>query len=680
MAPSTKGLNAKLEKPEHALQAIVLSDSYNYRFRPLTLDKPRCLLPLMNTPLIEYTFEFLALAGVQEVYVFCCAHADQVRDYIANSKWNTSASPFKVYTIVSRESLSVGDALRELDAKQLITSDFILVSGDVVSNVPLADVLAKHRARREVDKNSIMTMVVREASPYHRTRAQSESSVFVIDKKTQQCVHYEANEQGKKAISLDPQILSEHEELEIRNDLIDCQIDICSNDVPALFTENFDYQDIRKDFVYGVLTSDLLGKKIHCYVAKDHYAARVRSLQTYDAISKDVIARWTYPLVPDSNLLGQTFSYQRSQIYKEENVVLARSCVVRSKCLIGAYTTIGDATVVSDTVIGRNCTIGSNCKLEDTFLWENVSVGDNCTIQKAIIADGVTIGNNCTIEEGAVIASGVVVGNNVVIPGDMRLTIHESHSQGIPDDPELVGEGGHGLEYCAEEDSDEEELMEASGLVQKFSAVDIESSSDSDYSSSSEDDMDFPNAFSARRDSVTTMNSEDFDEGDFNKEAQQSLERAFEENHEVDIAVLELNTLRMAMNANYHEVRSAIVMALLKYMIALGSPIRDAVNKVMSRWSPLLARLTFNQDDQVDVMLSLQRYCVRFNASRYFPLILTYFYNEEVVDEDGFHQWYDDPRASAGENASLYNGSGQQFMEWLDTAESESSSEEEEEA
>lgn len=54
--------------------------------------------------------------------------------------------------------------------------------------------------------------------------------------------------------------------------------------VPSLFQDNFDYGDIRRDFVYGVLTSDLLMKNIHCYVAKDGYAARVADTRSYDAV------------------------------------------------------------------------------------------------------------------------------------------------------------------------------------------------------------------------------------------------------------------------------------------------------------------------------------------------------------------------------------------------------------
>lgn len=40
------------------------------------------MLPLANTPLIEYTFEFLANAGVEDVFLYGGAHSDQLEKYI----------------------------------------------------------------------------------------------------------------------------------------------------------------------------------------------------------------------------------------------------------------------------------------------------------------------------------------------------------------------------------------------------------------------------------------------------------------------------------------------------------------------------------------------------------------------------------------------------------------------
>lgn len=74
-------------------------------------------------------------------------------------------------------------------------------------------------------------------------------------------------------------------DLEVRIDLTDCSIDVCSVDVPALFTENFDYEDLRVDFVHGVLTSDILGKAIYCHVPKTGYSARAKDTKSYGAIT-----------------------------------------------------------------------------------------------------------------------------------------------------------------------------------------------------------------------------------------------------------------------------------------------------------------------------------------------------------------------------------------------------------
>lgn len=150
----------------------VLTDSYKSRFRPLSLTTPRCLLPLANVPLIEYTLEFLAVSGIEDVFIFVSSrHAQKVEKYIKASKWNQASSPFKTCKIVmSLASMSVGDAMRELDAKGMITTDFLLVNGDFVGNFPLEPILKEHRERRKLNANSIMTMVLSEAGRQHRTK------------------------------------------------------------------------------------------------------------------------------------------------------------------------------------------------------------------------------------------------------------------------------------------------------------------------------------------------------------------------------------------------------------------------------------------------------------------------------------------------------------------------------
>lgn len=41
MAPKANGKEKALDDEEEVLQAVILADSFNRRFRPLTLNKPR---------------------------------------------------------------------------------------------------------------------------------------------------------------------------------------------------------------------------------------------------------------------------------------------------------------------------------------------------------------------------------------------------------------------------------------------------------------------------------------------------------------------------------------------------------------------------------------------------------------------------------------------------------------
>jgi NDP-sugar pyrophosphorylase family protein len=50
-----------------------------------------------------------------------------------------------VQTVISLSSQSAGDALREINDLGYIRHNFVLVSGDVVSNMRLAPVLATHK-------------------------------------------------------------------------------------------------------------------------------------------------------------------------------------------------------------------------------------------------------------------------------------------------------------------------------------------------------------------------------------------------------------------------------------------------------------------------------------------------------------------------------------------------------
>ena len=115
---------------------------------------------------------------------------------------------------------------------------------------------------------------------------------------------------------------------------------------------------------------EMLGKTIYTHVLTSEYAARVHDAHTYDAVSRDIVQRWAFPLVPDSSLLpGASCTYGRGCIYKEKGVSLARSALVKRDSVLGRGASVGEGTIISSSVLGRDCTIGLNVMLENCYLW-----------------------------------------------------------------------------------------------------------------------------------------------------------------------------------------------------------------------------------------------------------------------------------------------------------------------
>ena len=122
----------------------------------------------------------------------------------------------------------------------------------------------------------------------------------------------------------------------------DLGVDICEADVPALCTENFDYHDLRRHFLNGVLLSELLGKNIGVHLigaeptdtegtgstgsGSGMYVERVRDTRTYGDISSDVLTRWTFPLTPDLMALdGAQYELRKGNVYiAKDHVSLGR--------------------------------------------------------------------------------------------------------------------------------------------------------------------------------------------------------------------------------------------------------------------------------------------------------------------------------------------------------------------
>ena len=111
-------------------KAIVLAAGFGTRLRPLTLARPKPLLPVMGEPMLARILDMLVSWGIEEIAVNAHYLADQIEDFVKEYQGDGGKG---VKITVSRENeiLGTGGVLRPL-RKWIGDEPFWLVNGDIV--------------------------------------------------------------------------------------------------------------------------------------------------------------------------------------------------------------------------------------------------------------------------------------------------------------------------------------------------------------------------------------------------------------------------------------------------------------------------------------------------------------------------------------------------------------------
>lgn len=280
--------------------------------------------------------------------------------------------------------------------------------------------------------------------------------LWAIDTSNQRLLSYDQllRYSAEHTVEFPPDLLSDYQQLDIRNDLLDTGVEICSPDVLALWQDSFDLQAPRRQFLKLTLRDyELNNKTIYTYITNSGYSARVRDLKSYASVAKDIIAKRSYPLSPEFNMISsQNYSFSRGNVYKDEDVVLHRQASVEKDSVIGQGTSIGAESVITRSTIGRGCIVGRGVRISDSHIFDDTVIGDYSTVISSIVANEVVIGKRCLLDSSILswscrISDGVPLTNK-------RITL-PSGDTGAAGDPgyfSIVGDKGKGIEYEPGED------------------------------------------------------------------------------------------------------------------------------------------------------------------------------------------------------------------------------------
>src|SRR5947209_10272373 len=129
------------------MKAVIMAGGEGTRLRPLTSNSPKPMMPLANRPMMEHIVRLLKEHGFDEIVVTLAFLPQAIRTYFGDG------SEFGVRMVYATEETPLGTAGSVLNARQELTERFLVISGDVLTDFDLSDIVRFH------DENKAMATI-----------------------------------------------------------------------------------------------------------------------------------------------------------------------------------------------------------------------------------------------------------------------------------------------------------------------------------------------------------------------------------------------------------------------------------------------------------------------------------------------------------------------------------------
>src|SRR3954454_22270432 len=122
------------------MQAVILVGGEGTRLRPLTSTVPKPVVPLVDRPFIAFMLEWLRRHGVDDVIMSCGFLATSVRNVLGDG----SSYGLRLRFVEEPQPRGTGGALKY--AEELLDERFLMLNGDVLTDLDLSAQIAQHEA------------------------------------------------------------------------------------------------------------------------------------------------------------------------------------------------------------------------------------------------------------------------------------------------------------------------------------------------------------------------------------------------------------------------------------------------------------------------------------------------------------------------------------------------------
>ncbi|MCR4428144.1 MAG: mannose-1-phosphate guanyltransferase [Caldiserica bacterium] len=359
------------------MKAVIMAGGFGTRLRPLTMNIPKPMVPVINRPIMEHVVELLKSAGFKELIVLLYFQPEAIQNYFGDGeKWGV-----KIQYIKPEADFGTAGSVKR--AQPHLDDTFLVISADVLTDFDLQSALRFHEEKSS--SATILLTRVKDPRAYGIVITEESGRIHsFLEKPTWGEVFSDTVNTG--IYVLEPEVLEK-----IPPDL---PFDFSKDLFPALLKEGVP--------LYGMITPG--------------YWRDIGNLEDYRQAHMDILHGEV-----NIKVEGTRVNRVGMDIWVGKGVKIHPRAKLRGTVILGDGSQVGDDAYLHDSVIGPRTIISDGSQISDSVIWSDCEIGKEVRIKKAVLGFGVKVGPLASIQEGSVIADGCLIGNKATVSSGVRI-------------------------------------------------------------------------------------------------------------------------------------------------------------------------------------------------------------------------------------------------------------------
>ena len=417
------------------LKAIILSAGEGSRMRPLTLTKPKTMLPVAGKPIIQYNIESLRDNGITDILLIVRYKEEMVRNYFGDG------SDFGVNIFYKTQKDFLGTANAISYGEDFIDDSIIVLNGDIILDDEIIHEIIKKYNYLTPDTLMLLTEV-EDPSAFGVVEIENGNIKSIVEKPKREEAPSNLVNAGIYIFNKDifdkirKTEISERGEYEITDSV---SLQIKDNKTVIGHKTSKDWIDVGMPWELIEVNEDLIGKlktEIKGTIEDGAFIHGEVFLDEGSVIKAGVYIEGNVYIGKNCDI-GPN-SYIRGNTYFGDNVHVGNAVEIKNS-IIMENTNVSHLSYVGDSVIGSNCNIAAGTNIAN-LRFDNATIKTKIKNQKidsgrrklgAIIGDSVKTGINSSFSPGVKVGHNSTIGSGVLLyddlPSDTRVLEKQTH-------------------------------------------------------------------------------------------------------------------------------------------------------------------------------------------------------------------------------------------------------------